>query len=207
MTPAAQRFVGAASFEGIVGAPVLSTSSSAIPMRGAFPGDPLARPRPHRPPRAGRQRRRLPGRAGVGQHLAKLAAGIADSMLTHLVPGLPGAARRRPGDERPDVRGRRHPGEPGDAARARGAGDRARGGGAGLARRDGRRQAAVARAPAGRGRGAAAGRARIAGTGCGCWSPRAGPGSRSTPSASSATARAAGWGWRSPSRPPAGARR
>ena len=41
MTPAAQRFVGAASFEGIVGAPVLDDEFERDPMRGAFPGDPL----------------------------------------------------------------------------------------------------------------------------------------------------------------------
>ena len=36
MTPAAQRFVGAASFEGIVGAPVLVDEFARDPMRGAF---------------------------------------------------------------------------------------------------------------------------------------------------------------------------
>src|SRR4249919_3600678 len=40
MTPTAARFVGAASFEGIVGAPVLSDEFERDPMRGAFPGDP-----------------------------------------------------------------------------------------------------------------------------------------------------------------------
>src|SRR3990170_3497880 len=41
MTPAARRFVGAASFEGIVGAPVLGDEFERDPMRGAFPGDPV----------------------------------------------------------------------------------------------------------------------------------------------------------------------
>src|SRR4051794_41735730 len=41
MTPAAKRFVGPASFEGIVGAPVLTDEFERDPMRGAFPGDPL----------------------------------------------------------------------------------------------------------------------------------------------------------------------
>jgi phosphopantothenoylcysteine decarboxylase / phosphopantothenate---cysteine ligase len=82
MTPAAKRFVGATSFEGIVGAPVLSDEFERDPMRGAFPGDPI------------------PGHDPIG-HLeivanadayliapasantvAKLAAGIADSMVT-----------------------------------------------------------------------------------------------------------------------------
>jgi phosphopantothenoylcysteine decarboxylase / phosphopantothenate---cysteine ligase len=82
MTEAATRFVGPASFEGIVGAPVLSSEFEQDPMRGAFPGDPQ------------------PGHDPIG-HLelaancdafliapasantvAKLAAGLADSMLT-----------------------------------------------------------------------------------------------------------------------------
>src|SRR3954469_25705845 len=41
MTPAAARFVGAASFEGIVGAPVLSEEFERDPLRGSFPGDPM----------------------------------------------------------------------------------------------------------------------------------------------------------------------
>ena len=82
MTPAAQRFVGPASFEGIAGAPVLRDEFERDPMRGAFPGD------------------SIPGHDPIG-HLevvanadaylvapasantvAKLAAGIADSMVT-----------------------------------------------------------------------------------------------------------------------------
>jgi phosphopantothenoylcysteine decarboxylase / phosphopantothenate---cysteine ligase len=82
MTETATRFVGAASFEAIVGAPVLVSEFERDPMRGAFPGDPE------------------PGHDPIG-HLelaancdaflvapasantvAKLATGIADSMLT-----------------------------------------------------------------------------------------------------------------------------
>ena len=40
MTETARRFVGAASFEGIVGAPVLTSEFERDPLRGAFPGDP-----------------------------------------------------------------------------------------------------------------------------------------------------------------------
>ena len=40
MTPAAERFIGPASFEGIVGAPVLTDEFERDPARGAFPGDP-----------------------------------------------------------------------------------------------------------------------------------------------------------------------
>jgi phosphopantothenoylcysteine decarboxylase/phosphopantothenate--cysteine ligase len=39
MTEAASRFVGAASFEGIVGAPVLTSEFERDPLRGAFPGE------------------------------------------------------------------------------------------------------------------------------------------------------------------------
>jgi phosphopantothenoylcysteine decarboxylase/phosphopantothenate--cysteine ligase len=82
MTEAGTRFVGAASFEGITGAPVLVSEFEHDPMRGVFPGDPQ------------------PGHDPIG-HLAlaancdaylvapasantvaKLAAGVADSMLT-----------------------------------------------------------------------------------------------------------------------------
>src|ERR1700760_2152793 len=42
MTENAQRFVGAASFEGIVGAPVLTSEFERDPMRGTFPGEPGA---------------------------------------------------------------------------------------------------------------------------------------------------------------------
>src|SRR3954447_24189637 len=40
MTPAAKRFVGPASFEGIVGAPVLAEKSARAPRRVPSPGDP-----------------------------------------------------------------------------------------------------------------------------------------------------------------------
>jgi phosphopantothenoylcysteine decarboxylase/phosphopantothenate--cysteine ligase len=82
MTETATRFVGAASFEGIVGAPVLVSEFERDPMRGAFPGDPS------------------PGHDPIGHlelaancdaylvapasanTLAKLATGTADSILT-----------------------------------------------------------------------------------------------------------------------------
>jgi phosphopantothenoylcysteine decarboxylase / phosphopantothenate---cysteine ligase len=82
MTEAATRFVGTASFEGIVGAPVLSSEFERDPMAGAFPGD----PRPEHDPIG-----HLEVAAGCDAYLvapasantiAKLAAGMADSMLT-----------------------------------------------------------------------------------------------------------------------------
>ena len=41
MTPTAEKFIGRASFEGIVGAPVLIDEFERDPARGAFPGDPV----------------------------------------------------------------------------------------------------------------------------------------------------------------------
>lgn len=82
MTETAGRFVGAASFEGICGAPVLSSEFERDPLGGAFPGD----PRPEHDPIG-----HLEVAANCDAYLvapasantvAKLAAGIADSMLT-----------------------------------------------------------------------------------------------------------------------------
>lgn len=82
MTENAGRFVGAASFEGIVGAPVLRSEFERDPLGGAFPGD----PRPEHDPIG-----HLQVAANCDAYLvapasantvAKLAAGMADSMLT-----------------------------------------------------------------------------------------------------------------------------
>jgi phosphopantothenoylcysteine decarboxylase/phosphopantothenate--cysteine ligase len=82
MTPAARRFVGAASFEGIVGSPVLSDEFQRDPMRGAFPGDPIPEHDPigHLAVAANADAYLIaPASANT---VAKLAAGIADSMVT-----------------------------------------------------------------------------------------------------------------------------
>jgi len=82
MTETATRFVGAASFEGIVGAPVLISEFERDPMRGAFPGeeqvghDPIGHLE-----LAGRCDAYLVAPASANT-VAKLAAGAADSMLT-----------------------------------------------------------------------------------------------------------------------------
>jgi phosphopantothenoylcysteine decarboxylase/phosphopantothenate--cysteine ligase len=82
MTPAATRFVGAASFEGIVGAPVLSEEFERDPMRGTFPGDPMPAHDPigHLEVVSNADAYLIaPASANT---LGKLAAGIADSMVT-----------------------------------------------------------------------------------------------------------------------------
>src|SRR4051794_36350298 len=82
MTPTAERFVGKASFEGIVSAPVLIDEFERDPTRGAFPGDPVPEHDPigHLEVVANADVYLIaPASANT---VAKLAAGIADSMLT-----------------------------------------------------------------------------------------------------------------------------
>lgn len=82
MTEGASRFVGAASFGGIVGAPVLSSEFERDPMRGAFPGDPAPAHDPigHLELAANCDAYLIaPASANT---LAKLAGGAADSMVT-----------------------------------------------------------------------------------------------------------------------------
>ena len=81
-TPSSARFVGAASFAGITGAPVLTTEWEDDPLRGAFPGDPA-------PAHAPIGHLELVERADVfavaplsANTLAKLAHGLADNLLT-----------------------------------------------------------------------------------------------------------------------------
>jgi phosphopantothenoylcysteine decarboxylase / phosphopantothenate---cysteine ligase len=82
MTPTATRFVGAASFEGIVGAPVLMDEFERDPLRGAFPGEspPEHDPIGHLEVAANADAYLVaPASANT---IAKLAAGICDSILT-----------------------------------------------------------------------------------------------------------------------------
>src|SRR4051794_25199390 len=81
-TPASLEFVGRATFEGVTGAPVLVEEFEADPARGAFPGDPES---DHSPI----SHLELVARADVfvvapasANTLAKLAAGLADNLLT-----------------------------------------------------------------------------------------------------------------------------
>ncbi len=82
MTESATRFVGAASFEGIAGAPVLISEFERDPLRGAFPGDPAPEYDPigHLEVAANCDAYIVvPASANT---LAKLAGGVADSMVT-----------------------------------------------------------------------------------------------------------------------------
>jgi phosphopantothenoylcysteine decarboxylase / phosphopantothenate---cysteine ligase len=82
MTPTARRFVGPASFEAIVGAPVLTDEFERDPLRGAYPGDapPAHDPIGHLELVANADAYLVaPASAST---LAKLAAGICDSMVS-----------------------------------------------------------------------------------------------------------------------------
>src|SRR3954469_3029156 len=82
MTPAAERFVGRASFEGIVGAPVLSDEFERDPTRGAFLGDPVPEHDPIGHLEVVANAAASLGAPASANTIAKLAAGIADSMVT-----------------------------------------------------------------------------------------------------------------------------
>ncbi len=81
-TPASLRFVGRSTFEAVTGAPVLVGEHERDPARGAYPGDPA----PEHDPISHLE---LVGRADAlaiapasANTLAKLAAGLADNLLT-----------------------------------------------------------------------------------------------------------------------------
>ena len=82
MTETATRFVGAASFEGIVGAPVLISEFERDPMRGAFPGDPAPEHDPIGHLELAANCDAMLVAPASANTLAKLSAGAADSMLT-----------------------------------------------------------------------------------------------------------------------------
>jgi len=81
-TPTSQRFVGAASFEALTGAPVLSSEFERDPARGAFPGDraPTHDPLSHLALVSNAEIYLIaPASANT---LAKLAHGLADNLLS-----------------------------------------------------------------------------------------------------------------------------
>jgi phosphopantothenoylcysteine decarboxylase/phosphopantothenate--cysteine ligase len=82
MTEKATRFVGAASFEGIVGAPVLIDEFERDPMRGAFPGEAAVSHDPIGHLELARRCDACLVAPASANTIAKLAGGAADSMLT-----------------------------------------------------------------------------------------------------------------------------
>jgi phosphopantothenoylcysteine decarboxylase / phosphopantothenate---cysteine ligase len=90
-TPTSRRFVGAASFSALTGAPALSSEFARDPMRGAFPDQPLPEHEPI-------SHLELVANADVlliapasANTIAKLANGLADNLLTScaLAAGCP----------------------------------------------------------------------------------------------------------------------
>jgi phosphopantothenoylcysteine decarboxylase/phosphopantothenate--cysteine ligase len=82
MTENATRFVGTASFEGIVGAPALISEFERDPMRGAFPGDPAPEHDPIGHLEVVANCDAFLVAPASANTIAKLATGMADSMLT-----------------------------------------------------------------------------------------------------------------------------
>ena len=81
-TEASTRFVGAASFAGITGAPVLVTEWEPDPLRGAFPGDPLPAHAPLSHLELVRTADLYLVAPASANTIAKLAAGTADNLVT-----------------------------------------------------------------------------------------------------------------------------
>jgi phosphopantothenoylcysteine decarboxylase/phosphopantothenate--cysteine ligase len=82
MTPNAERFIGPASFEGIVGAPVLVSEFERDPMRGAFPGEPAPEHDPIGHLEVVSNADAFLVAPASANTIAKLAAGLSDSILT-----------------------------------------------------------------------------------------------------------------------------
>jgi phosphopantothenoylcysteine decarboxylase/phosphopantothenate--cysteine ligase len=81
-TPASQRFVGAASFEALTGAPVLTDEFERDPPRGAFPDQAPPEHEPISHLELVRNADVLVIAPASANTIAKLAAGLADNLLT-----------------------------------------------------------------------------------------------------------------------------
>ena len=82
MTETSKRFVGAATFEGIVGSPVRSGEFTRDPMRGAYPGDAIPAHDPISHLALAENADVYVVAPASANTIAKLAAGICDSLLT-----------------------------------------------------------------------------------------------------------------------------
>jgi phosphopantothenoylcysteine decarboxylase/phosphopantothenate--cysteine ligase len=81
-TPTSERFVGVASFEGVTGAPVLTSEFARDPLRGAFPGDAMPEHEPISHLQLVANADAFLVAPASANTLAKLAAGLADNLLT-----------------------------------------------------------------------------------------------------------------------------
>jgi phosphopantothenoylcysteine decarboxylase / phosphopantothenate---cysteine ligase len=82
MTASSRRFIGADTFEGILGSPVLTSEFEKDPMRGSFPGEPLPQHDPIGHLAVVESADVFLVAPASANTLAKLANGQADSMLT-----------------------------------------------------------------------------------------------------------------------------
>lgn len=82
MTASARKFVGPDTFEGILGAPVLSSEFEKDPMRGAFPGEPMPEHEPIGHLAVAESADVYLVAPASANTIAKLATGQADSILT-----------------------------------------------------------------------------------------------------------------------------
>ena len=82
MTETSKRFVGAATFEGIAGSPVLSAEFDRDPMRGSYPGDEVPAHDPISHLALAENADVVAVAPASANTIAKLAAGICDSLLT-----------------------------------------------------------------------------------------------------------------------------
>jgi len=82
MTAAARKFVGPDTFEGILGAPVLTSEFERDPMRGAFPGEPMPEHDPIGHLAVAESADAYLVAPASANTIAKLASGQADSILT-----------------------------------------------------------------------------------------------------------------------------
>src|SRR5919205_1935575 len=81
-TPTSLKFVGAATFEGVTGAPVLVDEFERDPARGAFPGEPAPDHDPISHLELVRRCDVLCIAPASANTIAKLAHGLADNLLT-----------------------------------------------------------------------------------------------------------------------------
>src|SRR3954451_3730503 len=89
-TPASQRFVGAASFAALTGAPVLTDEFERDPARGAFPGQDAPSHDPASHLELVRNADALLIAPASANTIAKLAHGLADNLLTSAAPAATG---------------------------------------------------------------------------------------------------------------------
>jgi len=82
MTASSRRFIGADTFEGILGSPVLTSEFEKDPMRGSFPGEPLPEHEPIGHLAVAESADVFLVAPASANTVAKLAHGQADSMLT-----------------------------------------------------------------------------------------------------------------------------